>query len=68
MMGGDPRAPYSTKLFEGVYARYENTQYPGEHHDAVVHPLPRVSKGLPDLDEILKLQQPPAPGDGTDQG
>lgn len=52
-LGGDSRFPYGTTMFEPVYEGAENTIYDGTS-EATLRPLKRVSKGLPDIDEILR--------------
>jgi len=58
VLGGDSQFPYETTMFEPVYVRLriqgaKNTVYDGTS-EAMLRPLKRVSKELPDVDEILR--------------
>ncbi len=53
-LGGDPRAPYQTRQFAKIYDQYAGDEYEDKEVPNTVPPLARVSKALPDLDQVVK--------------
>jgi hypothetical protein len=51
-LGGDPRAPYATKMFERVYEEFGRSGY-NDREDQSLHVLANRSKKLPDLQKML---------------
>lgn len=52
-LGAEPRAPYSTAMFQKIY---ESTAAPGDHvhQPAAAKPLPPIEPQLPDLQDLLR--------------
>lgn len=53
-LGGTRQSPYSTGMFEPVYAANANTDYPEPDSSAAMQQLPRVTPRLPDLESLVK--------------
>jgi len=62
LWGGDARNPYSRAMFVPVYEQFENTTYePNNKPSQALGTLPELAKKLPDIEDLLKAANAPAP-------